>query len=144
MNGEKLTKLHANAKLVKGFRIDVDDGRTHALCLDLSRDDDGTDLGPSASELVLMSYAGCYATIFVLTAKKMRVPLKDLEVKAEAVKSEEAGTITEVKFEIMVKADIPKDRIERIHKLTLQGCPVGKIFEKAGVKTNYIMKTLKE
>jgi len=141
MNGEKMAKLHANAKLVKGFRIDVDDGRTHALCLDLSRDDDGTDMGPSALELALMSYAGCYATIFVLTAKKMRISLKDLEVNAEAVKSEEVGTITEAKFEIMVKADISEDRIRRIHKLTLQSCPVGKIFEKAGVKTEYIIRT---
>jgi uncharacterized OsmC-like protein len=71
----------------------------------------------------------------------MRISLKDLEVKAEAVKSEEVGTITEVKFEIMVNADAPKDRIQRTHKLTLQGCPVGKIFEKAGVKTSYIIRT---
>jgi uncharacterized OsmC-like protein len=139
-----LTKLLANAKLVKGYRVDVDDGRTHALCLDLSRDDDGTDMGPSALELALMSYAGCYATIFVLTAEKMRFSLKDLEVKGEAVKSEEVGTITEVKFNIMVKADIPEDRIQRIHKLTIQDCPVGKIFEKAGVKTNYTVKIQKE
>ena len=97
-----MTKLHANAKLVKGFRIDVDDGRTHAICLDLTKDDDGTDMGPSALELALMSYAGCYATIFVLTTRKMRFSLNDLEVKAEAVKNEEAGTITEVKFEIMI------------------------------------------
>jgi uncharacterized OsmC-like protein len=139
-----LVKLHAKAKLVKDFRIDVDDGRAHALCLDLPPDDDGTDMGPSALELALMSYAGCYATIFVLTAKKMRFSLKDLEVGAEAVKSEEVGTITEVKFEIMVKADVPNDRIERIHELTLQSCPVGKIFEKAGVKTNYNIRTQKE
>jgi len=138
-----LAKLYAKAKLVKDFRIDVDDGRVHALCLDLPPDD-GTDMGPSALDLALMSYAGCYPTIFVLTAKKMRISLKDLEVEAEAVKSEEAGTITEVKFEIMVKANVPEDRIQRIHKLTLQGCPVGKIFEKAGVKTNYNIKTQKE
>jgi len=50
----------------------------------------------------------------------MRISLKDLEVKAEAVKSEEAGTITEAKFEIMVNADISEDRIRRIHKLTFK------------------------
>jgi hypothetical protein len=44
----------------------------------------------------------------------------------------------------MVKADIPEDRIQRIHKLTIQDCPVGKIFEKAGVKTNYTVKIQKE
>jgi len=137
-----LAKLHATAKLVKGFRIDVDDGRNHAICLDQPRDT-GTDMGPSALELALMSYAGCYATIFVLTARKMRFSLRDLEVETEAVKSEEVGTITDVKFDIMVNADAPKDRIQRIHELTLKNCPVGKLFEKAGVKTTYNIKTEK-
>jgi putative redox protein len=139
-----LVKLYATAKLVKGFRIDVDDGRSHAVCLDLSRDDDGTDMGPSALELCLMSHAGCYATIFVLTAKKMRFSLKDLEVKVEAIKSEEAGTVTEEKFEIIVGIDAPEDRIQRIHKLTLLSCPVGRLFEKAGVKISYNMRTEKK
>jgi putative redox protein len=139
-----LVKLYANAKLVKDFRIDVDDGRSHAVCLDLSRDDDGTDMGPSALELCVMSHVGCYATIFALTAKKMRFSLKDLEVKVEAVKSEEAGTVTEEKFEIIVNIDAPEDRVQRIHKLTLQDCPVGKIFEKAGVKISYDLRAEKE
>jgi uncharacterized OsmC-like protein len=103
--------------------------------------DEGTDLGPSALELALMSLAGCYATIFVLTANKMRITLKDLEVEVEAVKSEEAGTITEAKLEIKVAADAPEHRIRRIHELTLKGCPVGKIFDKAGVKTTYNLTT---
>jgi hypothetical protein len=46
-----LVKLYANAKLVEDFRIDVDDGRSHAICLDLPREDDGTNMGPSALEL---------------------------------------------------------------------------------------------
>ena len=139
-----LIKLYGNAKLVKGFRIDVDDGRSHAVCLDLSRDDDGTDMGPSALELCVMSHAGCYATIFALTAKKMRFSLKDLEVRVEAIKSEEAGTVTEEKFEIITKIDAPADRVQRIHKLTLQDCPVGKIFEKAGVRISYDLRAEKE
>ncbi len=121
---------------MKGFRIDVDDGRSHAVCLDLPRDT-GTDMGTSALELALMSYAGCYATIFALTAQKMRVTLGDLEVKTVGIKSEEAGTITEVSFDIKVKADAPEDRIQRIHELTVKSCPVGKIYDKAGVKTTY-------
>jgi putative redox protein len=139
-----LVKLYATAKLVKGFRMDVDDGRSHAVCLDLSRDDDGTDMGPSALELCVMSHAGCYATIFALTAKKMRFYLKDLEVKVEAVKSEEAGTMTEERFEIIVTIDAPVDRVQRIHKLTLLNCPVGKLFEKAGVKISYNIRKEKE
>jgi putative redox protein len=132
-----LVKLNANAKLVKGYRIDVDDGRAHAICLDLEQDSGGTNMGPSALELALMSFAGCYAAIFMLTANKMRASVTELEIKAEAVKSEQAGTITETKFDIVTKTDLPEDRVQRIHELTIKGCPVGKIFEKAGVKTTY-------
>ncbi|MEM3700024.1 MAG: OsmC family protein [Candidatus Bathyarchaeia archaeon] len=133
-------KLYANAKLVKDLRIAVDNGRAHSICLDLPPEL-GSDMGPTALECAVMGYAGCFATIFALTAKKMRVPLKDLDVKLEAVKSEEEGTITEANFDIQVKADAPEDRIQRIFKLTLENCPVGKLFEKAGVKTSYKMKT---
>ena len=119
-----MAKLHAKAKLIENFRIDVDDRRTHALPLDLSPPD-GTDMGPSALELCVMSLAGCYATIFVLTAQKMRFTLKNLEVKVDAVKSEQVGTITEVNVDVLVEADIPKDRIQRAHELTVKGCPVG-------------------
>jgi len=132
-------KLHSTAKLVKDLRITVDDGRAHSVCLDLPPEL-GTDMGPTALELGVMSYAGCFATIFALTAKKMRMPLKDLEVKLEAVKSEDIGTITEAKFDILVKMDASEEKIQRIFKLTLENCPVGKLFERAGVKTNYNLR----
>ena len=124
---------------MRGFRIDVDDGRKHALCLDLPPDD-GTDMGPSALELALMSYVGCYATIFALTAKKMRITLKDLQVDSEAIKSEEVGTITQVRVDILVLADAPQDRMNRAHEVTLKTCPVGILFERACVKMEYRLR----
>lgn len=135
-----MTKLHAKAKLVENFRIDVDDQRNHAVALDLEPPD-GTDMGPSALELCLMSFAGCYATIFVLTANKMRFKLRNLEVKVDAVKSEEAGTITEANVNILIDSDLPKDRLQRAHELTLKTCPVGILFERADVKMKYILKS---
>lgn len=132
--------LNSTARFVKGYRIDVDDGRAHALCLDLEPPF-GTDMGPSALELAVMSFAGCYATIFALTASKMRFPVRDMEVKLEAIKSDEAGTITEASMEILVKTDAPKDRVQRLHELTLENCPVGRLFDKAGVKTKYNVRT---
>jgi uncharacterized OsmC-like protein len=74
----------------------------------------------------------------------MRFPLKDLEVKIEAVEPEEAETITEANIDVLVKGDIPEDRIQRMFKLTLEDCPVGKLFEKAGVKTTYNIRTEKK
>jgi uncharacterized OsmC-like protein len=141
--GENMTqKLFSTAKLVKDLRIVVDNDRKHSVCLDLPPEL-GTDTGPTALECAVMSYAGCFATIFALTAKKMRVPLKDLEVKLEAVKSDEVGTITETSFDISVKAEASEDRIQRIFQLTVENCPVGKLFEKAGVKVSYNIKTEK-
>jgi uncharacterized OsmC-like protein len=104
----------------------------------------GTDLKPTSLELCVMSHAGCYATICALAAKKMRIRLKGLEVKVEATKTAEAGTITEETFDITINAEAPTDRIQRLHELTLKNCPVGKIFEQAGVKLNYNIKAPRE
>jgi putative redox protein len=138
-----LSKLRTRARLVENYRIDVDDQRTHAVCLDLSPPD-GTDMGPSALDLCLMSFAGCYATIFALTAKKMRFLLRNLEVNVEAVKSEAVGTIIEANVGVLVEADMPRDRLKRAHELTVRGCPVGKLFEKAGVKIKYDLRNSEE
>jgi uncharacterized OsmC-like protein len=134
-------KLYAKAQLIEGCKIALDDGRAHSYVVNLpSETSEG--YGPTSLELCVMSHAGCYATIFALTAAKMRIPLKGLEVKVEAVKTDEAGTITEETFNTLVKSDAPEDRIERCHKLTLS-CPVGIILEKAGVKVTYSLKTTK-
>ena len=131
-----MAKLYSTAKLVKDLRIDVDNGRNHAFCLDQPKPD-GTDMGPTALELVVMGYAGCYASIAALTAKKMRIALTDLEVKTEAIKSPEVHTIVSAQTEVTIKSNAPKDRLQRLHDVTVKDCPVGLLFEKAGVKLEY-------
>ena len=131
-----MQKLHARAQLIKGFQITLDNGRSHSVTVDQPAEM-GTDLGPTSLELCVMSHAGCYATIFALTAKKMRIHLASLEVKVEAIKTDEEGTIIQETFDVTVKAEAPMDRIQRLHELTLKNCPVGILFEKAGVKLSY-------
>ena len=132
-------KICSTAKLARDFNIVVDDGRDHGICLDLPLDL-GTNLGPTALELCVMSLSGCVATIFALTAKKMRVTIKKLEVQVEATKSKETGTINNVICNVKVEADASEDRIQRILTLTLSSCPVGILYEKAGVtiKSNLV------
>ena len=137
-----MVKLYANAQLIQDYKIALDDGRAHALIVDLASDK-SEGFGPTSLELCVMSHAGCYATIFALTAAKMRIPLKGLEVKVEAVKTDAAGTITEEAFDIVVEADAPENRIKRCHELTLNW-PVGKIFEKAGIKITYNLKRMEK
>lgn len=138
-----MVEIKARAQLIQNFQIALDDGESHGLIVDLPQDL-GTNLGPTSLELCVMSHAGCYATILALTAKKMRISLKGLTVEVKAVKTEEAGTITEEAFRIRINADAPPDRIERLHKLTLENCPVGIIFEKAGTKITYEVETIKD
>ena len=137
------TKIVANAKMIEGFQLALDDNESHSYVVDLAPDL-GTGLGASSLELCVMSHAGCYATICLLTAKKMRLTLRGLKVKVEAVKSDATGTIAEETFDIQIKTDAPNDRIDRLHKLTLENCPVGILFEKAGVKITYNVNVTKE
>jgi len=123
--------------------MSLDNGRSHSIIADQPADT-GTDLGPTPLELCVMSHAGCYVTTCAWVAKRMRILLKGLTVKVEAVETEEAGTITEETFNITIKANVPSDRIQRLHEVTLKNCSVGIIFEKAGVKLFYNIKASKE
>ncbi len=138
------TKMYANAKLVEGFQIMLDDNEGHSYIADLEPEI-GTRQGPSPLEFCVMSHVGCYAITCASIAKKMRLNLKHLRVKVEAVESEgAAATITEENFDITIKTDAPEDRVERLHKVTLENCSVGILFEKAGVKINYKINISKE
>lgn len=136
-------KLHSRARIIQNFEIALDNGRSHGQIVDQPTET-SPGIGPTPLELCVMSHAGCYATICALTAQKMRLPLKGCDVKVEAVKSKETGTISEESFDIVFKIDAPEARVQRLHELTLKNCPVGILFEKAGVKINYNLKTVNE
>ena len=138
-----MTKLHARARTIQDYEIALDNARSHCTIVDQPTQT-SPGLGPTPLELCIMSHAGCYATICILTANKMRLQLKSCDVKIEAIKTEETGTITEENFNIILKLDAPEDRVQRLHELTIKNCPVGILLEKAGVKTSYNLKTTKE
>lgn len=137
------SKLYARARIIQGYEVALDNGRSHCTIADQPTQT-FPGLGPTPLELCVMSHAGCYATVAAITARKMRLPLKGCDVKVEAVKSEEAGTIIEEKFDILFKLDAPKDRLQRLHEVTLKNCPVGILFEKAGVQITYKLRAQKE
>ena len=138
-----MTKLHATARIIHGFEIALDNGRAHSLIVD-QQSESSPGLGPTPLELCVMSHAGCYATIAQLVVGKMRIQLKGLEVTVDAVKSQEAGTIVEETFDILIKTDATEEQVQQLHEHTLKNCPVGVLFEKAGVKITYNIKTKNE
>ena len=135
--------INSRAKRIEEFRITVDDGRAHSVCLDLPPEM-GTDMGPTALELGVMSFSGCVATIFTLMAKKMRVSISDLDVKVKAEKPEDARTVTKADFEIIVKTGESEEKINRVWNKTRENCPVAILFEQAGVQVDYKLKIVKE
>ena len=126
--------MNIRCRLLEGFRSVVDNGRGHSVVLDLPKDLGGTDTGPTALELCAMSLAGCIVTIFSLVAKKMRVDVEDLEVTMVAEKPEDAKTITSVTMEVKVRSGADEATVRKVWERTKEICPVGIIFEKAGVK----------
>jgi putative redox protein len=138
-----MAKLHAKATLIHDFEIALDNGRAHAVVADQpSAASPG--LGATPLELCVMSHAGCYVTIAALVAKKMHLIIKGCEVTVDALKSEEAGTIAEETFDIAYITQATEDQVKRLHEHTLKNCPVGVLFERAGMKIAYNIKTKKE
>lgn len=138
-----MAKFHVRARTIQGYELILDNGRSQCTVAD-QPDENSPGLGPTPFELCLMSHAGCYATICALTAEKMRLPLRGCEVQVEATKSSEIGTVSDESFDITLKLDAPEDRVQRLHEVTLKNCPVGILFERAGVKITYKLKTVKE
>ncbi len=132
--------MKAKAVRVEDFWLVVDNGRSHSIALDLPTKLGGTDKGPTALELTVMGLAGCVATIFSLMAKKMKIPVEALKVEVEAEKPEGAKTIASARLSMTVKTTAEESKVERAWKLTLENCPVGILFEKAGVKVDYSYK----
>ena len=126
--------MRSRAVLVEGFWIVVDNGRSHSITLDLPKDLGGSDKGPTALELTVMGLAGCIATIFSLIAKKLKLPLNKLMIDVNAEKPSDAKTITSVKIDAIIGTSADEKSVERAWKLTLENCPVGILFKKAGIE----------
>lgn len=132
--------MKATSTWTKGFQSILDDGRGHKVTVDLPKESKGEDTGTSALELTNMTLAGCITTIFALVAGKMRLSFSSIKVDVESVKSKETGTIGTSKIVAVVSSDGDHSKIEKCFNITMQTCPVGLLFEKAGVE---IQSTLK-
>lgn len=110
----------------------VDNGRQHGLVLDLPPGQKGDDLGPTALELTGMSLAGCISTIWAKVAENSGVPYRKIEVEMDL--SKEKGTIGASEVVVRVDSDEDAGKLERVLDKTMRTCPVGRLFEQAGVE----------
>jgi len=121
-----------------GFRTTLDDGRTHRVTVDLPREEGGESAGTSALELSVLALAGCISTIFALVARRRRLAFEALTVGLEAERPEGAPTIARVRGTVRVRTHSSPEEVATALRLTLRSCPVGVLFEKAGIPVEVV------
>jgi uncharacterized OsmC-like protein len=123
-----MPKKIAKAKWIENVRSVVDNSRTHSVVCDLTLPEGGSDSGPTALELALMSLADCSVTIFADVCKKSNIELGKLDVAVEAEKSPVSPIITGVTVKVTVSAKARKELLEGAWRRTEANCPVISIF----------------
>ena len=110
----------------------------YAFCeisgLDLPGAKGGDDLGPSALELAVMALSGCISTIFAIIAKNSGLTYHKFVCEVEADKPDNAPTITAARAHVYVESNEGEDKVRRILDKTMHACPVGQLYEKAGIE----------
>lgn len=87
-----------------------------------------------------MSFSGCIGTIFSLVAKKMCLEFDKMQVDVEAEKKDNAPTITDINCIVTIKSQESEGKIKKCLEHTLKTCPVGLIFEQAGINITHEIK----
>lgn len=114
----------------------VDNGRNHGIVLDLPEGKNGDNVGATALELAAMALAGCISTIWAVVAANSKVSYRKMVVELEIDKPDDAPTFTTSKATVKVDSEESEEKLERILSKTIEACPVGKLFEQAGIETD--------
>lgn len=125
--------MKSNSLWTRQFQSVVDNGRNHSMVIDLPEAKGGSNSGPTALEMCVMSFSGCVGTIFAMVAKKMRLNFDKMEVEVNAEQKNEAPTITDIHFVIFIRTSESEEKIQKCLDVTMNTCPVGVLFRQAGV-----------
>ena len=85
------------------FQSVVDNGRNHSMVIDLPEAKGGSNSGPTALEMCVMSFSGCVGTIFAMVAQKMRIEFERMEVEVNAEQKNDAPTISDIHFVMTIQ-----------------------------------------
>ncbi len=125
--------MKATATWQEGYVSRLEDDRGHAVTVDLSMEEGGTDRGTSSLELSVLSLAGCITTIFALVAERRRLVYEAMEVRLDAARPKGSRTITAVNGTCRIVSAQPAEEVDTALRLTLRTCPVGVLFEQAHI-----------
>lgn len=125
--------MKATATWQGGYESRLEDDRGHAVTIDLSREEGGGDRGTSSLELLVLSLAGCVLTIFSLVAERRKLSFDAMEIALEASRPKGTRTITSVEGTFRLTTSAAPEEVATALRLTVRTCPVGVLFEQAGV-----------
>jgi uncharacterized OsmC-like protein len=127
--------MKSTAKLVEGcFQSIVDNGGHHGIVLDLPGNKGGQDVAPTALELTVMSLSGCISTIWAVVAKNSGVSYRKFTVEVEADKPDDQPTIVAARAVAHIESTESEEILERTLDKVMRTCPVGQLYEKAGIE----------
>ncbi len=132
--------MKARLVWISGYRSVVDNGREHSVVLDLPQQYNGYNTGPTPLELLTMSYLGCVAAIFANVSEKRGIKFTKMMIELDAMKGEK--TIESGKAKLTVSSQNSKKEVENALRLTLESCPVGVIFDRAGIQIDWEVELL--
>ena len=125
-----------------GFEAQLEDGRGHTVTIDEPVEDGGTNKGPSAHELLLLSLTGCITTIFHIVANKRKLDFEDFTVSLKAERTRGVPTIQRVHGTVEVRTKASQEEVDTILRLTVKTCPVGTVFDRAHIPVELTAKIL--
>ncbi len=129
--------MKCTATLDDAFRTETVTNRGHRVVTDLPESQGGADAGPSGLELCGVALAGCITTLWAIVAKNSKLDYSRFEVELEAEKPQGAKTFASVRLVARVATEAPDDRVRRIFEKAVAICPVGVLFEQAGVRVEH-------
>lgn len=137
-----MPKVEAKATWIENVHSKVENQRNHRIECDLPTSAGGSDCGPTALELCLMSLADCGVTIFADVCKKSNIKLNKVEVTVEADKSPDSSVINGVTMKVDASSPARKELLEAAWRRTEANCPVFFVFkEPTPVKVEFEGKT---
>ncbi len=126
---------------VAGYRFDTAVESGHVVPTDEGTHLNGTGAAPTSLETLTAAFASCQSVQVVRVADAMHIKLENFHVtcvttsgKISGIKGNDAVTrIDGARLEVLFDTDEPASRIERLKALAVDKCPIGRLFEDAGI-----------
>lgn len=138
----------ARLKVVHDYRFDTTVDSGHVVPTDEGTHLGGTGAAATSLETLTAALGSCQAVQVIRTAEAMRFNLKNFAVtcvttsgKTPGVTGNDAVTrIDGAHLEIAFDTDEPVARVERLKVLAVDKCPIGRLFDDAGIAPEIVWK----